>query len=378
VNTPKNNSQQGWLLLLIIIVGLVARMEMATLGHNYDMASYRIVVGILDQGGSVYADTERYNYGPVWFVILHGLDILAGHNETIFRYLVAGFLSLVDVGICLFLWRKFGYVAASLFFLNPISIIITGFHSQFDNLAILLGMAAVLIMGDDFDKPVDRRKFGGLALLGFSLMTKHLFFVFPFWLAVKQKGIWQKVIVVLVPVLVFLAGFVPYWHEGKQGIIQNVFHYHSVTNQYFYNMFVPLCLQNILSSRTVWFVCLAVFAFIHRRKSAIEFLLAYTCVLVATSPAIVNQYLAIPIAFAATRWNVFTTLYTMLGTWVLLVHRDDLHIIGLLPQISPNIPICALCFAMLWAAWPQEIVAAFRAWYGWWVVEIKNQLRIKQ
>jgi uncharacterized protein Usg len=275
------------------------------------------------------------------------------------------------------LWRKFGYLAACLFFLNPISIIITGFHSQFDNLAIVLGMAAVLIMGDDFDKPVDRRKLTGLTVLGFSLMTKHLFFVFPCWLAVKQKGVLQKVIVILVPVLVFLAGFVPYWHEGKQGIIQNVFHYHSLTNQCFYNMFVPLCLQNILSSRTVWLCCLAVFAFVYRRKNTGEFLLAYTCVLVATSPAIVNQYLVIPIAFIATRWNVLSALYTILGTWVLLVHRDGLHILGLLPPMSPNIPICALCFAMIWAAWQPEITAAFRTVYAWCVVEIKNQLGIK-
>jgi hypothetical protein len=377
VNTDKNNFQQGWLLFLVIIAGLVARMEMATLGHNYDMASYRIVVGILDQGGSVYAGTERYNYGPVWFLILHGLDVLAGHNETIFRYLVAVFLSLVDIGICLLLWRNFGYLAACLFFLNPISIIITGFQNQFDNLAILLGMAAVLMMGDDFDRPVDRRKLGGLAILGFSLMTKHLFFAFPFWLAVKQKGVLQKVIVVLTPVVVFLAGFIPYWHGGSQGIIQNVFHYHSMTNEYFYKIFVPMCLQNIFSSRTVWFACLAVFAFVHRRKKAVEFLLAYTCVLVATSPAIVNQYLAIPIAFAATRRNVLTALYTILGTWVLAVHRDGLHMLGLLPQISPGIPVGALCLAMLWAAWPQEIITASRALYAWCVAEIKNQLGIK-
>src|SRR5438270_473549 len=119
MDTNNNDFKQGWLLFLIIIVGLLARLDVATFGSNYDMASCRIVAGILDHGGNVYASTDRYNYGPFWFLILHGLDMLAGQNETIFRYLVAGFLSLVDVGICLVLWRRFGHLVACLFFLNP-------------------------------------------------------------------------------------------------------------------------------------------------------------------------------------------------------------------------------------------------------------------
>jgi len=361
-------------MFLVLVIGLFARLDMAAFGFNYDMSSYRIVAGILDHGGNVYASTERYNYGPFWFLILHGLDLLAGHNETVFRYLVAGFLSLVDVGICLFLWRRFGHLVACLFFLNPISVLITGFHSQFDNLAIFIGLLAAEMMGDDLDRPVNRRKFSALVLLGLSIATKHILFAFPFWLAVKQKGGRQKLIVILVPVLVFLAGFTPYWREGQQGIIQNVFHYHSETNQYFYNMFVPRCLESIFSSRAVWFICLAVFAFIYRQKNTVEFLLAYTCVLVATSPAIMNQYLAIPIAFVAIRWNVLTALYTVLGTWVLLGPPNGPLMLGRLPVMPPNLPICALVFALVWFTWRQNLVAVFQILCRKCVAEIKNQL----
>jgi hypothetical protein len=377
VDTNKNNSKQGWLLFLLILTGLVARMQLATFGTNYDMASYRIVVDILNHGGSVYAGTERYNYGPVWFQILHGLDFLAGHNESVFRYLVAGFLSLVDIGICLFLWRRFGYLAACVFFLNPVSIIITGFHCQFDNLAILMGLLAVWMLGDELDQPVNRRKLLALVILGLSLATKHILFAFPFWLAVKQKGVWQKVIVVLVPVLVFLAGFAPYWHEGRQGIIEHVFQYRSFSNDYFYNFFIPGWLHEFYSSRTIWFFCIAIFAFIYRKKSTIEFLLAYTCVLVATSPAIVNQYLAIPLAFVATRLNPLTALYTILGTWVLIIHRDGLHMFGVLPRMNLNTPIHVLFYALVWITWQKEITAVFRSVCNWCIAEVKNQLGIK-
>ena len=378
MDTSKNNSKLSWLLLLVILVGLAARMKMATLGSNYDMASYRIVVGILDQGGSVYAATERYNYGPIWFLIMQGLDILAGHNETVFRYFVAGFLSLVDVGICLFLWRKFGVLAACVFFLNPVSIIITGYHSQFDNLAILIGLLAAWRLGDEWEQPVTRRKFFALVVLGVSISTKHILFAFPFWLAVKQKGLGQKAIVVVVPILVFLAGFAPYWHHGGQGIIAHVFQYRSFNNDYFYSFFIPRWLQELYSSRSVWFFCIAVFAFLYRKKNTIDFLLVYTCVLVATSPAVVNQYLAIPIAFVATRLNPLTVLYTLLVTWVLLIHPAGLHMFGLLPRMNLNIPIYDVCYALVWITWQTEITAGFRGLCRWCVGEVKNQLGLKE
>jgi hypothetical protein len=112
----KNNPKPDWLFFVVIIVGIAARLLVATSGHNFDMNSWQIVANIVDRGANVYASTVRYNYGPVWFQILHGLNLLAGHNPDVLRYLVAGFLSLVDVGIFCILWRKFGKVAACLFF----------------------------------------------------------------------------------------------------------------------------------------------------------------------------------------------------------------------------------------------------------------------
>jgi hypothetical protein len=376
-NNPNNNySQRIGLLFLVILFGLFARLDMATLGWNYDMSSYRIVAGILDQGGNVYASTERYNYGPFWFLILHGLDLLAGHNQVVFRYLVAGFLSLIDVGICLFLWRRFGLLAAGAFFLNPISILITGYHSQFDNLAIFLGLLAAQWLGDGWDQPVNCRKFFALVLLGLSIATKHILFAFPFWLAVKQRGSWQKLIVILVPVLIFLAGFAPYWPTGKQGIIHNVFHYHSETNEYFYNLFVPHFLQDVFSSRAIWFICIAIFAFIYRRANTVEYLLAYTCVLVAASPAIMNQYLVIPVAFLATRWSVLPALYTIVATWMLLGPPNGPLAVGYLPLMPPAIPVGTLCFTLAWITWRPNIITGFQFLRRKCVAEFKNQLGI--
>ncbi|MBI3169964.1 MAG: hypothetical protein HYZ22_15885, partial [Chloroflexi bacterium] len=222
-------------------------MAAASKGHNSDVDSYIIVANIVERGGNVYAETTRYNYGPIWFNLIFALNFIAslfhGNQDLILRYLIAGFLSIVDTGIFLVLWKKFNRLTACLFYFNPISIIITGYHSHFDNFSILLGMFSAITFDDDNEGPMGIKKTFSLLLLGFSITTKHLFFAFPFWLAVKQKTITNRIIVIAIPVSFFVLSFIPYWQEGQQGIIQNVFNYKSFDNQYFFQLFVPRILS---------------------------------------------------------------------------------------------------------------------------------------
>src|ERR1700722_10967944 len=163
-----NNTKFNWLFFVVLIAGSAARLYVATLGHNFDFDSWEINANI-PVTSNFYALTVRYDTAPPWFFILHGLNFLAGHNPTLFRYFVAGFLSLADAGIFSILWLKFGRLAGGWFFLNPISIILTGYHSNCDNLAIFTGLAAVLLMKDDFEKPLAHQTLAGLVMLGFSL-----------------------------------------------------------------------------------------------------------------------------------------------------------------------------------------------------------------
>jgi len=357
----KSISQSRYFMLIAIVLGISFRFLVATMGHNYDFDSFLIVADIVDRGGNVYASTARYNYGPVWSYILKFIYHLALKDKVVLRYLLVTFLSLVDVGIFVILWQKRGKAVAYLFFLNPISIIITGYHSQFDNLAILLAMFSVILLGDDFNKPITNRKFLGLSTLGLSLATKHIFFVFPFWLAVKQKGALRKIMTLLVPACIFLLSFATYWNAGKQGIIKHVFLYHSWNNEYFYKWFVPMSVQLVLTSRMAWISLLIIFAFILRRKSGFESLLVYTCVLVAASPAITNQYLAVAVPFVAANLNPFALMYTAIGTWYLLLDSNGLHISELqrFAEISRNgyyaVLVSLLSLALIWSIWREQL-----------------------
>lgn len=359
-----------------MIAGAAARLFVATLGHDFDFDSCEIVVS-LPNHWDIYA-TGRYNYAPGWFCILQGLNFLAGHNPVVFRYCVAGFLSLVDAGIFFILWQKFGKLAGCWFYLNPISIIISGYQNNFDNLAILTGLVAAFFIKDEFDKPLGSRALFGLGILGFSLILKHIFFAFPFWLAVKQRGIGQKLIIILIPVSMFFISFLPFWPGHKQDIINNVFLYHSLPRQYFYNMFLPEFVHYTAGAMTVWLFCLTIFAFIYRKKNVFESIFLYTCVMVAVSPATLNEYLAIPLCFVATHLNVFTVLYTVIGTLHELVDYNGLQLTFLGTKECIDVAIYILCLALAWVTWRQKIVDAAQKTLSWIAFEIENQLGLKK
>lgn len=361
----RNIFQHRCVWLLVVAIGLAARLAVATFGYNWDMRSWFAVAEITRHGGNVYAETMRYNYGPVWFYVVHGLDLLAAHHCQVLRYWIAAVISLADLGICLFLCRRAGRLVGVLFFLNPVSILISGYHGQFDNLAILLGLWSIQLFGDDFEQPLDRRKFCGLLVLGLSLLTKHVLFLFPLWLAVKQKGRWQKITVLCVPVMVFLLGFAPYWAAGGFGIMNNVFNYRGSYTRYFYNFFIPSGLQYFMDGDTIWLLLLIVFAFVCRNRNGFESLLIYTGVLVAFSPSTSNQYLAIPSALAAFFLNPLFVLYAAFSLLHLCADGrngvlDHLQWLNPIQGRYDNYAIYCLCGALVWLLWRPQFSRLFQ------------------
>ena len=358
VRSPSSARTAAW-LIAVLAAGLLARFWVGTRGHNFDFDSWRIAAELMAQGKDVYAGTWRYNYGPVWFNVLYGLYTLAGHDLAIFHQLLIALLSAADIGIFYVLWRKFGRLPATVFFLNPVSIMISGYHIQFDNLAILIGLWAVLVFGDDFEKPLDRRKYSGLLLLGLSLMTKHLLFVFPFWLAVKQRGMFQKFLIMAIPTAVFLASFLPYWSAGHVGIVECVFKYDSSAGSnhgYFYNLLVPQFFQFMAASKFYWLLCLTVFAFLCRTRPGLPSLLVYTGVLVAASPAIANQYLAIPAALACVELGPFFIAYLVLAAVHLAENASGPRFLSNFTGEADDLATLCLSFALVWMLWRPAII----------------------
>jgi len=314
------------LLAAAAALGFALRMLAATRGSNYDMESFFVTGGLVHDGRNVYASTTRYNYGPVWFHVLHLLFDAAQGDFATFRVLEAGLLGAVDVALFALLIPRLGAAVALLFLFNPISVLITGYHGQFDAAALLLGLLAVLLLEKDAGERPTRRTWGAVALLGASLALKHVLFAFPLWLAVKEKSWSRRLTLLLVPPALFFLSFLPYWSAGGPAIVENVFRYETGRSDLFVRWIVPDALVPLVSSRLVWLAMLAISALVFRKRGALESLLLYTGVLVAASPVIWNQYLAIPTMLVSALPNPFLALYTLAGTAHLLAAADGLHL----------------------------------------------------
>ena len=331
---PARGVPVGW-LVAALVVGVVARFAAATQGHNYDVDSYWIVAGHVDAGENVYASTHRYNYGPAWFLLLGGLKQVAdlfGEPVVAFRFLVVALLTVVDLAIAAMLLRRFGRLAATLFVLHPISILITGYHSQFDNLAIGVGLAGMLLLerGDrDGAQRIGGWWAAGVGVLGLSLIVKHLLVVLPLWIALGQRTPARAAVMLVAPPLLLALSFVPFAAEGGDGIMANVLGYRSAGNAPFLTWLVPPLVQRHVTPLMFFGGAMLVLAWLWRRQPPVHMLLLYTAAVTIFTPGMYWQYLAIPAAATVVLVNAGYLGYVAVATLFLLASPVNVGIPGL-------------------------------------------------
>lgn len=304
-------------ILALLFVGVAVRFWAAGWGYTYDMESYEIVAKIVLSGGNVYAETTRYNYGPAWFLLLSMLYHVAqwfSDPFMVFRYSIVALLSGVDIALFFFLKRQFSLIAGLLYFLNPISIVVTGFYSQFDAIPLLLGFYSMALYGKDGPLIRTKQKILGLFLLGLSLIFKHVFFIFPIWIAVRQRPFIDKIIALCLPVGIFFLSFLPFIKDGFLGIVNNVFLYLSFHNSPLWHIFMPDSLKLYINEYVFFLLPLVAGAFIFRKKHAVDALMHYGMILVIFSLAISEQYFIYVLPFISVYFNSFFLLFTFVET----------------------------------------------------------------
>jgi len=303
---------------------------------NYDIDSYYIVGKIITSGQNVYAETGRYNYAPLWSFVLGGVYSLSQVFDNpffVFRLVITGILITVDIGIAIVLRKVFSQRVGILFFLNPISILLTGSHGQFDNLAVLIGMIGALVYGNTDDHFWKKRKLLGILFLSFSLLFKHIFFALPLWWAFRTKGVWNKVMTLLIPYGLFIMSFVPYWFTAGGSIIEHVFLYTSGNNPILYPYLIAFPFQRYISPQIFFLLTLCAGCFLTRKLKMFESFLLYTGIVVLFAPAAANQYFAIVIPLISSYINPAYIAFT-------LVH--SFHMISRLTNFSFPIPFTAI------------------------------------
>lgn len=320
-------------------VGL--RMLCTLFPGNYDFESWDIVADLLRRGEPVYTSTYRYNYAPFWMGILW---VLKGLPVGLYRIGIIGVLAATDVAIAALLRRLAGPVAAIIFLFNPWSIGISGHHLNFDNIAILVGLLGVMYMarrtGSLQHGPSQlsvRQTVIAAAIFGASLVVKHLFYLFPLWMAFRVQHPAKRAIWLLLPPLVFLLSFLPFWSQ-YEGIVKNVFEYPSRFNAPLMNGLGPAIFDTLTGpeshSRVEHAVMHAamLLAGITLRRPPLELLAIYCAVILTFASGTFNHYFAIPVIFVALYPNRWGWLYTALGLIFYLFAKDAFYLGPRLPQ----------------------------------------------
>lgn len=319
------------LIIGLFLLGIILRFFVMTLGHNFDFESYCIVGKIASNFDNVYAETFRYNYGPIFFCIqglLYKISQLIGNDwMTAYRILIVSFLTLVDFLIAMWIYKKHTISYALLFFLNPISIIITGYHNQFDNIAIWLVLLSCQVYNDA--KRFSKKDLIFIILLSLSLVSKHICFFLPFFILFRHDiSLDKKVVYACVPPMVFLLSFIPFVVNDKQaleGVVKNVFLYRSFNNSPFLLIFYRI----LGIPENVYFIVFLVFmlcvGFLSRKCTYEKQVMIYLIALVAFSSAITNQYLVIPlVALCVLETGVWKYFYIIVIGVVLILTGDGL------------------------------------------------------
>jgi hypothetical protein len=302
-----------------LFAGAALRIWTSTLGYNDDLLAWSQVAGVMAAGKNVYASTV-YAYGPIWAEVLR----LIKWADTTFRVnafhtSIASFLTVVDISIAIILAQLGGYVPAIVFMLCPVSILITGYHSQIDNLAILLGLLSwwVLQGGQSVAGSGRGRILLAALLMGTSLATKHIMLFFPLWILFwPGRALTQRIMYCLLAYALGAAAFVPFATSpaGAAGISEHVIGYRGFGGGLFPRLVSLVAPLEQLAAWFSWVPLLSPLDFVWvsamvltgiavSRKFPRDLPFVYLIAVLAYAPSWAEQYLTIPVASCAMYWR---------------------------------------------------------------------------
>ena len=317
---------------LAIGIGVGARIVLAVaFVGNYDERSYEVVAEIMRRGGNIYAETARYNYTPVWAVIVHGLDSVSQTLDLPLHAVIRTFLTGVDGLNALFIGaiaRDQGRSMARtviVYLLNPVAILIVGLHGQFETLAALPILVSIVLAGRR-----TARAGAWTWLLGTAgLVIKHIFAFqlwMLFWYSFKPT---RRAVLLGCSTAVFLASFAPYLPLGADGIQRNVFGYAGLPGIYGFGSLVPYPIATLLF--VVVMAALPLWT-IKRGLDVAGAVQLSAVVMLATIFGIGEQYFLIPVLFSTAFRGRWYWTYTAAATLFLVASRNNLD---LLPIPAP-------------------------------------------
>ena len=319
-----NSNNKNIIFFSVILIGAVLRILIAQRGHSIDMEHWRFLTDHKKFNGPLWEFGSNM-YAPIWVHVLYILDKIYFFSFNEFdslKWKIVIFLTLVDFLIFYLLFKQYTLKIAALFFLNPISIFLTGFHNGFENFAILMGFVAVLCYSKI------KNNFGFslcIILLGVSIATKHILFLFPFWLAIKEKTLLRKFLMASIPLAIFLLSFSPWWSEESDSILRYVFSYNSINNGIAWSLFTPQFFNSYIGYKNLFIIALVVAGFVFEKKNKLDTFYLYLLTFFLCSSSTANQYFAIPVIAMAIYFSHYFLIFSIVAFIFFLTDHAGLN-----------------------------------------------------
>jgi hypothetical protein len=331
----------GFLAALVIRVLFFAALEV-----NWDSRWYAAVVAQLERGEDLFHGPTRYSYSPLWALFLRALNSVALPLGVPLHRAAGVVLFLADVGTALLVYAiarrtskdtpMLASGAALLFFLNPVSVLATGFHNQFENVSILFLLLAVFCAGARPQRAHEmsrgqvlragtRRSSVIVAALSGSLLVKHITAFHPLLFLRSRRRDGLSVAAGLAPYVVFALSFVPYWRTRQQ-MVKNVFGYRSMSETYGTAVLTEHGLVPQWAPSALFLVAAAVGVLAFRRLEVGRASLLLFLVLLLFLPGIAEYYLIWPIALGAVYRGAGFFVYTTVVSTFFLGSPDGLAV----------------------------------------------------
>jgi len=184
----------------ILIFGLIIRLICLYLFRNvsnYDLQSYLQVGGLTLKGINIYPDVANLHHPYLpFFLYIEAFAYWLGRSEILIITIIKITNIIFDLGILylVYLLSKKNLKTTFLYSINPVTILITTLHGQFDVLPIFFILLAIYLLKV-------KKEFGAVLSFSFAVLIKTwpvLFFV-PIARRIKNKKL--LILIIVFPVI---------------------------------------------------------------------------------------------------------------------------------------------------------------------------------
>lgn len=328
LNSNKILNSNGWIYFGIII-SIALRLLASQCGYNFDLTSWKLVGDAITQGDNIYVVSNVYPYGPLLTYIFGGLVLiqnLLGQPSIQFLHLeIAILLSIFDLFVYRSLSKEFGRISSLFFILNPISILISGYHSQIEIVAIALGLWA-------WENLKNKKYWTAGLLFGLSISSKHVLIFFPLILLfVESITLQNRIKMFILSYFVFFLSIGLYSMGAYEfgHAVKDIFSYAGAFGENgiivkILNFVLPnSVLEKIFTISIYKYVFISSVLFISYLYIWVDFtklFFVYLFLMFTFSSSIADQHMVLPLLLGvAYPKNIYFWIYTGLGSFYLLI-----------------------------------------------------------